>query len=62
MKDNYLNGTLVRHRYHHERGLGMIIRHTKQVHPMMIVKWFSSTLTTSENIGQVISIEEIDNE
>jgi len=58
----YPNGTLVRHRYHHERGLGIVMRRTSQVYPMLIVKWFSSTLTTSENISQMISIEEIDND
>ena len=62
MKDNYPSGTLVRHRYFHERGLGIIVRHTKQMHPKMVVRWFSSTLKTSEHMGQVIDIGEIDND
>ena len=61
MKNNYPIGTLVRHRYFDERGLGLVMRHTVQMHPKMVVRWFSSNLKTSEHMGQVISIGEIDN-
>ena len=62
MKDNYPIGTLVRHRYFHERGLGLVVRHTVQMHPRMVVRWFSSTLKTSENMAEVISTGEVNND
>ena len=60
--DNYPIGTLVRHRYFYERGLGLIVRHTEQMHPKMVVKWFSSTLKTCESMWELIDIKEIDND
>ena len=61
MRNNYPIGTLVRHRYFDERGLGLVMRHTAQMHPKMVIRWFSSNLKTSEHMSQVKSIEEIDN-
>ena len=61
MRNNYPIGTLVRHRYFDERGLGLVMRHTAQMHPKMVIRWFSSNLKTSEHMSQVKSIKEIDN-
>lgn len=58
----YPIGTLVRHRYHLERGLGMVMRHTNAIKPNMGIRWFNSTLATYESMSGVISIKEIDND
>lgn len=62
MKDYYPNGTLVRHRYFHERGLGLVVDHTKQgLNTNMIVRWLTSTLKTECSLWELIDIKEIDN-
>jgi len=62
MRDYYPVGTLVRHRYYCERGLGLVVNHRKQnLNTNMIVRWFSSTLKTECSLWELIDIEEIDN-
>ena len=62
MKDYYPIGTLVRHRYFHERGLGLVVHNTKQgLNTNMVVRWFTSTLKTECSVWELIDIKEIDN-
>jgi len=61
MKDYIPIGTLVRHRYFYERGLGLVIHHEKQGwNTNMIVRWFSSTMKTDCAVWELIDIKEID--
>ena len=63
MRDYIPIGTLVRHRYWDERGLGIVVHHTKQgLNTNMIVRWFSSTLKTDCALWELIDIKEIDND
>ena len=63
MKNNYPIGTLVRHRYFDERGLGLVVHHTQQgLNTNMIVRWFTSTLKTECSLWELIDIKEIDND
>lgn len=60
---HYPIGTLVRHRHFYERTLGIV----KSVdygwtQPIMTVSWFSSLDNTANEMWELISIEEIDNE
>ena len=59
----YPIGTLVKHRHFDKRTLGIV----KDVDwlgskPWMFVEWFSSLEETMEEKGELISIEEIDND
>ena len=60
---HYPIGTLVRHRYFEHRPLGIVKSayafHTKVI---MTVAWFHSMEDTLEEIWELISIEEIDND
>ena len=58
MINNYPIGTLVQHRYHVERGLGMVILHTNAIKPNMGIRWLASNLATYESMSDVVSIKE----
>ena len=60
---HYPIGTLVRHRYFEQRTLG-IVKHVDTFHTkvIMTVAWFSSLEDTMEEIWELISIEETDND
>ena len=60
MKDRYPIGTLVRHRHFIARKLGIVTEHA--VHPKMVVRWFHHPQATYEEMWELISIEEIDND
>ena len=60
---HYPIGTLVHHRYFHERGLGLVVQHIEQgLNTNMVVRWFSSTLKTDCALWEIIDIKEIDND
>ena len=60
---HYPIGTLVRHRHFDKRTLGMV-KHVEMLgtKPWMFVSWFSSMEETMEEMWELISIEEIDND
>jgi len=60
---HYPIGTLVRHRYFEQRTLG-IVKHVDTFYTkvIMTVTWFSHLEDTMDEIWELISIEEIDND
>ena len=60
MKDRYPIGTLVRHRHFITRKLGVVTEHAYTL--KMVVRWFHSPQATYEEMWEIISIEEIDND
>ncbi len=60
---HYPIGTLVRHRYFEQRTLG-IVKHVDTFYTkvIMTVAWFSHLEDTMDEIWELISIEEIDND
>ena len=60
---HYPIGTLVRHRYFDKRTLGIVkFIDYDCVEPIMTVSWFSSLEETEDEMWELISIEEIDND
>ena len=60
---HYPIGTLVRHRYFEQRTLGIVKSvDTSYTKVIMIVSWFSSLEETMDELWELISIEEIDND
>lgn len=60
---HYPIGTLVRHRYFEQRTLGVVKSvDTSYTKVLMTVAWFSSLEDTMDEIWELISIEEIDND
>ena len=60
---HYPIGTLVRHRYFEQRTLGVVKSvDTSYTKVIMTVSWFSSLEDTMDELWELISIEEIDNE
>ena len=59
----YPIGTLVRHRYFATRTLGVVKAvDTSYTKVIMTVSWFSSLEESMDELWELISIEEIDNE
>ena len=60
---HYPIGTLVRHRYFEQRTLG-IVKHVDTFYTkvIMTVTWFSCLEDTMDEIWELISIEEINND
>ena len=59
----YPVGTLVCHRYFDKRTLGMVKSvDTSYTSVLMTVSWFSSSEETVDEMWELISIEEIDND
>ena len=60
---HYPVGTLVRHRYFEQRTLGIVKSvDTSYTKVIMIVSWFSSLEDSMDELWELISIEEIDND
>jgi len=60
---HYPIGTLVRHRYFDQRTLGIVKAvDTSYTKVIMTVSWFSSLEDTMDELWELISIEEFDNE
>jgi len=60
---HYPIGTLVRHRYFEQRTLGIVKSvDTSYTKVIMIVSWFSSLEDSMDELWELISIEEIDND
>jgi len=57
---HYPIGTLVRHRHFSTRTLGIV--KAVEIDKWMVIEWFSSLEETMEEMWEVISIEEIDND
>ena len=61
--NHYPIGTLVRHRYFDQRTLGIVKSvDTSYTKVLMTVGWFSSLEETMDEMWELISIEEIDND
>ena len=61
--ENYPVGTLVKHRHFHERTLGIVKSVvTSYTKVLMTVAWFSSLEESMDEMWELISIEEIDND
>lgn len=60
---HYPIGTLVRHRHFYKRTLGIVKSvDTSYTKVLMTVSWFSSLEETMDELWELISIEEFDNE
>jgi len=60
---HYPIGTLVRHRHFHKRTLGIVKSvDTSYTKVLMTVAWFSSLEESVDELWELISIEEFDNE
>ena len=60
---HYPIGTLVRHRHFVTRSLGIVkFVDYAWTQPIMTVSWFSSLEETKDEMWELISIEEIDND
>ena len=60
---HYPIGTLVRHRYFEQRTLGIVKSvDTSYTKVLMTVAWFSSLEDTIDEIWELISIEDLDND
>ena len=60
---HYPIGTLVRHRYFDTRTLGVVKAvDTSYTKVLMTVAWFSSLEESLDEVWELISIEEIDND
>ena len=60
---HYPIGTLVKHRHFDKRTLGIVKSVvTSYTKVLMVVSWFSSLEETMDEMWELISIEEIDND
>ena len=60
---HYPIGTLVRHRYFEQRTFGVVKSvDTSYTKVLMTVAWFSSLEDTIDEIWELISIEDLDND
>ena len=61
--NHYPIGTLVKHRHFDKRTLGIVKSLvTSYTKVLMVVSWFSSLEETMDEMWELISIEEIDND
>ena len=61
--NHYPIGTLVKHRHFHKRTLGIVKSvDTSYTKVLMTIAWFSSLEESLDEMWELISIEEIDND